>query len=131
MVRPPPWSGRGGRGWRIIILLAAIGHYLRIAWDDLTVTAWSDRTARGRAGPGAAPGPASGPALAQALLAGWAEAWRAGGAAGEGTAIMLHYTAMRLTSEVRGISDRLPGRPGRDGCRGRRRRGSELADARS
>ena len=31
-------------------MLAAIGHYLRIAWDDLTVTAWSDRTARGRAG---------------------------------------------------------------------------------
>jgi hypothetical protein len=37
-----------------------------------------------------------------------AEAWRAAGATGEGTAILLHYTAMRLASEVRAISERLP-----------------------
>ena len=36
------------------------------------------------------------------------EAWRAAGATGEGTAILLHYTAMRLASEVRAISERLP-----------------------
>jgi len=36
------------------------------------------------------------------------EAWRAAGATGEGTAILLHYTAMRLASEVRAISQRLP-----------------------
>jgi len=37
-----------------------------------------------------------------------AEAWRAAGATSEGTAILLHYTAMRLASEVRAISERLP-----------------------
>jgi hypothetical protein len=37
-----------------------------------------------------------------------AEAWRAAGATGEGTAILLHYTAMRPASEVRAISERLP-----------------------
>ena len=37
-----------------------------------------------------------------------AEAWRAAGADGEGTAILLHYTAMRLAAELRGIERRLP-----------------------
>jgi len=37
-----------------------------------------------------------------------AEAWRAAGATGEGTAILLHYTAMRLASEVRAVSEHLP-----------------------
>ena len=36
------------------------------------------------------------------------EAWRAAGATSEGTAILLHYTAMRLASEVRAISEQLP-----------------------
>jgi len=37
-----------------------------------------------------------------------AEAWRAAGATSEGTAMLLHYSAMRLASELRTISDRLP-----------------------
>ena len=36
------------------------------------------------------------------------EAWRAADATSEGTAILLHYTAMRLASEVRAISEQLP-----------------------
>lgn len=36
------------------------------------------------------------------------EAWRAAGATGEGTAILLHDTAMRLASEVRAIRQQLP-----------------------
>ena len=37
------------------------------------------------------------------------EAWRAGtGATGEGTAVLLHDTAMRLASEVRAIRQQLP-----------------------
>ena len=36
------------------------------------------------------------------------EAWRAAGADGEGIAILLHYTAMRLSAELRGASERLP-----------------------
>ena len=55
------------------------------------------------------------------------EAWRAAGATGEGTAILLHYTAMRLASEVRAISEQAAGRLGRDECGGRRRRGAEAA----
>jgi hypothetical protein len=35
------------------------------------------------------------------------EAWRAAGATGEGVAILLHYTAMRLASEVAAIRQRL------------------------
>ena len=37
-----------------------------------------------------------------------AEAWRAAGATTEGTAILLHYTAMRLSADLRAISARLP-----------------------
>lgn len=36
------------------------------------------------------------------------EAWQAAGADGEGIAILLHYTAMRLAAELRGIEERLP-----------------------
>lgn len=36
------------------------------------------------------------------------EAWHAAGADGEGIAILLHYSALRLASELRAISDRLP-----------------------
>ena len=76
-----------------------------------------------RAGPGWQPGwptPCTGSALAHVMTAevaaeqageggGYrAEAWRAASATGEGTAILLHYTAMRLASEVRAISERLP-----------------------
>lgn len=37
-----------------------------------------------------------------------AAAWQAAGATGEGTAILLHYTAMRLAADLRVISERLP-----------------------
>ncbi|MGW5153495.1 hypothetical protein [Rhodococcus koreensis] len=37
-----------------------------------------------------------------------AEAWRAAGATTEGTAILLHYTATRLSADLRAISARLP-----------------------
>lgn len=37
-----------------------------------------------------------------------AEAWRAAGATSEGTAMLLHYSSMRLASDLRTISDRLP-----------------------
>jgi hypothetical protein len=37
-----------------------------------------------------------------------AEAWRAAGADGEGEGILLHYTAMRLSADLRTISERLP-----------------------
>lgn len=36
------------------------------------------------------------------------EAWQAAGADGEGTTILLHYTAMRLAGELRFVSERLP-----------------------
>ena len=36
------------------------------------------------------------------------EAWRAAGADGEGVAILLHYTSIRLAAELRGIEERLP-----------------------
>lgn len=36
------------------------------------------------------------------------ETWRAAGATGEGIAILLHYTALRLASELRAIGERLP-----------------------
>lgn len=35
-------------------------------------------------------------------------AWQAAGATAEGTAILLHYTAMRLSADLRAISERLP-----------------------
>jgi hypothetical protein len=35
------------------------------------------------------------------------EAWKAAGATAEGIAILLHYTAMRLSAELRAISERL------------------------
>jgi hypothetical protein len=37
-----------------------------------------------------------------------AAAWQAAGATAEGTAILLHYTAMRLAADLRFISERLP-----------------------
>lgn len=37
-----------------------------------------------------------------------AAAWQAAGADAEGTAILLHYTAMRLAADLRFISERLP-----------------------
>lgn len=37
-----------------------------------------------------------------------AAAWQAAGATPEGTAILLHYTAMRLAADLRGITERLP-----------------------
>jgi hypothetical protein len=37
-----------------------------------------------------------------------AAAWQAAGASPEGTAILLHYTAMRLAADLRGITERLP-----------------------
>ena len=37
-----------------------------------------------------------------------AAAWQAAGATAEGTAILLHYSAMRLASDLRLISERLP-----------------------
>lgn len=36
------------------------------------------------------------------------EAWRAAGATGEGTAILLHYSALRLASELKAVAERLP-----------------------
>ena len=36
------------------------------------------------------------------------EAWRAAGADGEGAGILLHYTALRLSADLRAIKDRLP-----------------------
>lgn len=36
------------------------------------------------------------------------EAWKAAGATGEGTAILLRYTAMRLAADVGAITDHLP-----------------------
>jgi transposase len=35
------------------------------------------------------------------------EAWRAAGADGEGTAILSHYTAMRLSADLRAVTERL------------------------
>lgn len=37
-----------------------------------------------------------------------AEAWRASGATGEGTAILLHYSALRMAGELHAISRALP-----------------------
>jgi hypothetical protein len=36
------------------------------------------------------------------------EAWRAAGATSEGTAMLLHYSALRVASDLRTVSDRLP-----------------------
>ena len=87
------------------------------AYRDESDLHWTPAAySRTRGGPAAS----RGPALAYVMTAEVAaeqtgaggryrgEAWRAAGATGEGTAILLHYTAMRLASEVRAISQQLP-----------------------